>query len=1391
LENTAVMEKQVPVRKDHLRRPRAQRRCHIPLEWLESRWLLSYVASFELPGAYDLVEDPVRNRLYVTSLLDNKLYRYDLSTKTFLTPYTLGGDGRSVDLSADHSTLYVSTTTNTLEAFNLASDASVAYTLPATVTDAHWVTALGGGDVLLGTPNGVYSFDPDTQLFALVDGTFPQTLVRNATRTHALAGDFGPGLTGPRAFRRFDGVTRASQLTLPFSITNSYSNALSPSGDRIAYPELNGAPQVAIYNFAGQRLATLDGAAAAFDPVRPYIYTLKSGTLSVYNSNTYQLVTTVAAGTGFSLGIFRINDDGTKLMWSNANVVGAFDLNGVILTEMSPIAATSVGAPASFTLTLRNLDGEIRTDYRGWVRVLSAHSPMIFPIDYTYTEADAGVHTFSFTPITRGTFNVYLDGMNDEVYASRDVTVAGLTPPLQVTGNAVGGRLVLTAVFNLVGMPAGHVPAGTFTFRNNGTVIGNVSLANGGAQLVTNLMPPTNQLTVTYSGDVAFEPKEVAGTMTVAAQETFLSLTIPPNNQPSSPSIPLAAQVLDSNGSPVNAGNVYFQVYYPNNTPFPVGSGTAFDASGRSTVNVLNLPPGTWKIIASYIPAYYYAYTSISPVLLTVSKAGAAVSLSSTNGILKATVTGAAGGQPQGNVVFREGDAVLATVTLVNGEAFYDYRNLAVGSHPIRATYEGSIFYETAVSAAQTVTVTPPPQSAVVTSTALTASVLAPVPGQTVQLTATVSPAATGTITFYNGETALGTAALNNGAATFATTFAVGMQTLVAKYAPTGNFAASNSSPLKLNVTQPTVVDLLAVYHPATLSRLGSTTAILQKLHLLIEDTNTALVNSGVTLTLRLASLSFVNYAESGSMSTDLTRLGEPDDGYLDNVMSLRTTVGADLVVMLNSDSTDSEGHEGFVTSGISYTLLDPSSPSRDEVAFLVIDSSAPRGEYLLAHEVAHSFGATHALGDTSSGGAVPYSHGYRFFGNDGVQYHDIMAYEPGTLIPYFSNPAITYKGRAIGSASTANVARLLNEQAPLVANYRSGRVIGGVDVSSNTMLAGWFLDPRAFGNALTMRIDIDGQTRGMLVASSARNDLYSAFGTVNHGFSYTLPPLAAGHHAVNVYVQDASGAWSLAAARVVTAITPLFDESYYLAKNADIAAAVKAGQFATGFDHFQRAGQFERRNPSVWFDTGYYLEKNPDLATAAGKGQLPSPYAHYLGGGQYEGRLASPYYDERFYRLANPDIAAAIGQGALKNGLEHFLLYGQYEGRTALPYFDATYYRLNNASVPAEQMRSPIGHFVNTGNAAGLNPSGDFSQATYLAKNPDIATAVANKQFVSGLDHYLRYGRAQGRSFSNAFSEASYLAKNPDIAAAVRSGIFSCGFEHWLLAGRFENRAV
>ena len=40
--------------------------------------------------------------------------------------------------------------------------------------------------------------------------------------------------------------------------------------------------------------------------------------------------------------------------------------------------------------------------------------------------------------------------------------------------------------------------------------------------------------------------------------------------------------------------------------------------------------------------------------------------------------------------------------------------------------------------------------------------------------------------------------------------------------------------------------------------------------------------------------------------------------------------------------------------------------------------------------------------------------------------------------------------------------------------------------------------------------------------------------------------------------------------------ISDLFEESYYLANNPDVAQAVQAGAFSSGFQHFIEFGQFE-----------------------------------------------------------------------------------------------------------------------------------------------------------------------------------------------------------------------
>ena len=84
------------------------------------------------------------------------------------------------------------------------------------------------------------------------------------------------------------------------------------------------------------------------------------------------------------------------------------------------------------------------------------------------------------------------------------------------------------------------------------------------------------------------------------------------------------------------------------------------------------------------------------------------------------------------------------------------------------------------------------------------------------------------------------------------------------------------------------------------------------------------------------------------------------------------------------------------------------------------------------------------------------------------------------------------------------------------------------------------------------------------------------------------------------------------------------------------------------------------------------------------------------------------------------------------------------------------------------------------------------WNEALYLAVNPDVAAAIARKEFVSGREHYQLAGRAEGRAggiVPSSWNETQYLEIYPDVAAEVRRGTFLSGYHHYLVAGRVEGR--
>ena len=157
-----------------------------------------------------------------------------------------------------------------------------------------------------------------------------------------------------------------------------------------------------------------------------------------------------------------------------------------------------------------------------------------------------------------------------------------------------------------------------------------------------------------------------------------------------------------------------------------------------------------------------------------------------------ATVTPNAGstGTPTGTVTFDEGTTVLGTALLgADGTASFSLATLAVGSHTITADYSGDANFAGG-SGTTTEAI-----SQAGTATSLAASPSTSTAGQAVTFTATVTSATgtpTGTVTFEDGTSVLGTAPLNAGVAPFAiSTLAVGSHTITAVYSGNADFATA------------------------------------------------------------------------------------------------------------------------------------------------------------------------------------------------------------------------------------------------------------------------------------------------------------------------------------------------------------------------------------------------------------------------------------------------------------------------------------------------------------------------------------------------------------------------------------------------------------------------
>jgi hypothetical protein len=151
-----------------------------------------------------------------------------------------------------------------------------------------------------------------------------------------------------------------------------------------------------------------------------------------------------------------------------------------------------------------------------------------------------------------------------------------------------------------------------------------------------------------------------------------------------------------------------------------------------------------------------------------------------------------------GTVTFNDGTVQFGQAALNAGKVTLTSSSLTAGSHSLTAVYNGDSCYAASTS-------TPPVPETVnkaATVTGIQASAMSPAQGQTVTLTATVTPAgATGTVTFSDGQTSLGQQPLSGGQAAFTTsTLAAGSHSLTASYGGDANHLGSSSGTLSITV---------------------------------------------------------------------------------------------------------------------------------------------------------------------------------------------------------------------------------------------------------------------------------------------------------------------------------------------------------------------------------------------------------------------------------------------------------------------------------------------------------------------------------------------------------------------------------------------------------------
>ena len=346
----------------------------------------------------------------------------------------------------------------------------------------------------------------------------------------------------------------------------------------------------------------------------------------------------------------------------------------------------------------------------------------------------------------------------------------------------------------------------------------------------------SHSIVATYAGDTNYTGSaNAAYPESVSQVNTSTAIGASTDSTTYGQSVTFTATVTAATGTPT--GSVTF---FDNGTN--IGTSALSTTAGVTTANLplATLPAGPDTVTAQYGGTTEFAGSSTPPAGVVVNVAKAATTTATVTSNLNPSVSGQSvtftaaitvnapgAGTPTGTVTFYDNGTAIGTGTVGTSVppgpaigASLTISSLSVATHPITASYGGDTNFvgsTTGSALQQVVNGSQVGTTTVIENAPSVTTTVSQVPTLVAGVTGGSAPFPSGTVTFKQGTTVLGTAPLVEQSAAdvaqlpvpqFSSTYAIGTHTITAVYSGDGTHIGSTSAPVTLTVVSPIFEDI-------------------------------------------------------------------------------------------------------------------------------------------------------------------------------------------------------------------------------------------------------------------------------------------------------------------------------------------------------------------------------------------------------------------------------------------------------------------------------------------------------------------------------------------------------------------------------------------------------